>query len=86
MPVTQLINDGCNFASPDATADMIYSRIKDRPRGEPGFSIFRVVWTSPGQIRKSLDSLRKRHPDAEWELVNPYTFFSLFRDAHARRP
>jgi hypothetical protein len=80
MPVTELINDTCNFASPEQTDKSLYARLKDRPKDAPGFYFFRIVWVGPSQVRKSLDALRTRHPDVEWELVDPYSFFSLFRE------
>jgi hypothetical protein len=85
MPVTELINDTCNFASPEQTAESMYARLKARPRDAPGFYLFRIVWVGPGQIRKSLEVLRARHPNLEWELVDPYSFFSLFKEYWQRQ-
>ena len=79
MPVTELISEG-NMASPEETDRSLYARLKNRPKDAPGFYFFRLVWVGPSQVRKSLDSLRTRHPDVEWELVDPYSFFSLFRE------
>jgi hypothetical protein len=79
MPVTELLNDTCNFANPKQTADAMYNAILKRGNTRPGFYFFRIVWTPPSLIIESLDTLRKDHPDLEFELVDPYAFFNLFK-------
>jgi hypothetical protein len=84
MPVTELINDTCNFASPKQTADAMYGAMQKRGNARPGFYFFRIVWTPPSSIIESLDTLRKEHPEIDFELVDPYTFFSLFKRHYAK--
>lgn len=79
MPVTNLINNACNFAGPEQTADIMYQFLKQKPQDAPGFFFFRIVWVGPTQIMESLDALRKKHPEAEFELVDPYTFFAALK-------
>jgi hypothetical protein len=79
MPVTELLNDTCNFANPKQTADAMYGAIKKRGNPRPGFHFFRIVWTPPSLIIESLDTLRKDYPEIEFEVVDPYTFFALFK-------
>ncbi len=79
MPVTNLINSTCNFSSPEQTADAMYASLKQKPADAPGFYFFRIVWVGPSQIIQSMDTLRKKHPELEVELVDPYTFFRLFK-------
>ena len=81
MPVTELLNDTCNFASPQQTADAMYNAIKKRGDTRPGFHFFRIVWTPPSSVIESLEVLRKDHPEFEFEVVDPYAFFSLFKEA-----
>lgn len=81
MPVTELLNDTCNFASPQQTADAMYNAIRKRGDAKPGFYFFRIVWTPPSSIIDSLDVLRKDHPEMEFEVIDPYTFFRLFKEA-----
>lgn len=80
MPVTELINSACNFAAPDSAADILHSYLKDSPKDAPGFYFFRIVWVGPSDIQRTLDALRKRHPQVNFELVDPYTFFALFKE------
>ncbi len=84
MPVTELINDTCNFANPKQTADAMYGAMQNRGNARPGFYFFRIVWTPPSSIVESLDTLRKDHPEIDFELVDPYTFFSLFKRHYAK--
>jgi len=79
MPVAELINNTCNFANPNQTADAIYSAIQERGNTRPGFYFFRIVWTPPSSIIESLTAFRKDHPEIDFEVVDPYTFFALFK-------
>ena len=78
MTVTNLINSTCNYANPRQTADAMYRSLKHKPVDAPGFFFFRIVWVGPSQVIESVATLRKNHPDLEFELVDPYTFFRLF--------
>ena len=84
MPVTNLINSTCNYSNPEQTADAIYASLKHKPADAPGFFFFRIVWVGPSQVIQSMETLRKKHPGLEVELVDPYTFFRLFKQ-HAKR-
>ncbi len=84
MPVTNLINNTCNYSNPEQTADVIHAFLKDKPVDEPGFFFFRIVWVGPSQVIQSIETLREKHPELEVELVDPYTFFRLFK-RHAGR-
>ena len=84
MPVTNLINSGCNFSNFEQTADTMYASLKHKPADEPGFYFFRIVWVSPNQIIKGMEKFREKYPEVDVELVDPYTFFRLFKK-HASR-
>lgn len=79
MPVTELINNTCNYVNPEQTAKAMFGAMKDRKSTIPGFYFFRIVWTSPSAIIESLEVFRKNHPEIPLELTDPYTFFGLFK-------
>ena len=79
MPVTSLINNACNFPGPEPTADIMHQFLKNRPQEGPGFYFFRIVWVGPTQILQTVEMLHKKHPDLDFEVVDPYTFFRLFK-------
>ena len=84
MPVTNLINSTCNYSNPEQTADAMYASLKQKPADAPGFFIFRIVWVGPSQVLQSIKTLREKHPDLEFQLVDPYTFFRLFKEQATR--
>ncbi|HOX37304.1 MAG TPA: GxGYxYP family putative glycoside hydrolase [Candidatus Brocadiia bacterium] len=84
MPVAELINNTCNFASAKQTSDAMFGAIKDRGNKLPGFYFFRIVWTPPSAIIESLDVFRKEHPEIPIEVVDPYTFFAFFKEHYGR--
>ncbi|MBI4556611.1 MAG: hypothetical protein HY706_03440 [Candidatus Hydrogenedentes bacterium] len=86
MPVTELINDTCNFVSPKQTSDAMYAALMSRGKAMPGFYFFRIVWTPPTAILESLDTFRKEHPEIPIEVVDPYNFFALFEKYYERTP
>jgi len=79
MPVVELINDTCNFASTKQTSDTLYAGIVRRGNTRPGFYFFRIVWVSPSTILDSIEVFRTEHPDTPIEVVDPYNFFALFK-------
>ncbi|MCC6695428.1 MAG: hypothetical protein IT365_07350 [Candidatus Hydrogenedentes bacterium] len=79
MPVTELINNTCNFSSAKQTADAMFGAIKDRGDARPGFYFFRIVWVPPTAVLDSLEVFRKDHPEIPIEVVDPYNFFNLFK-------
>ena len=79
MPVMELLNHTCNFTSPEQTADIIARVVKERGNMTPGFYFFRIVWVNPKQISDTLDTLHRKRPDLNFELLDPHTFFALFK-------
>ena len=79
MPVLELINDTCNFANPQQTADALWTAIRNRGNKTPGFYFFRIVWTRPSDVIASVGQLQKNHPELPVEVLDPYNFFALFR-------
>jgi hypothetical protein len=82
MPVTNLINNACNFDSPEQAAAIVAACLQGQQPGVPGFHFFRVVWTGPTQVIETVARVREARPDLDLEVVDPYTFFRLFREHH----
>jgi len=85
MPVTNLINSACNFDNPEQAAGILGECLREQHAGAPGFYFFRVVWTSPTPIIETVERLRHARPDLNLEVVDPYTFFRLFREYEEHR-
>jgi GxGYxYP putative glycoside hydrolase C-terminal domain/GxGYxYP_N second domain/GxGYxYP_N 1st domain len=84
MPVTELINDTCNFASADQTANAMAHAINARGNKTPGFYFFRIVWVNPSNIADTLAALHKQKPNLNFEVLDPHTFFALFKEFYKR--
>ena len=63
----------------DGSADAIAALVKGRPAGTPGFYFMRAIWLPPSKIVGVMDALRKRHPEVDFEVVDPYTQFDLLK-------
>jgi len=85
MPVMELLNDTCNFASAEQTANAMANAIKVRGNQEPGFYFFRIVWVNPTNILDTLAALRQKRPDLNLEVLDPLTFCALFKEFHERQ-
>ena len=85
MPVVELINDACNFAGPEQTAGIMAQAITSRGSKAPGFYFFRIVWVNPTNIADTLTALRRIRPNLNLEILDPYTFFALFKEFHERQ-
>ena len=85
MPVMELINDTCNYASADQTAAAMANAIKARGNQTPGFYFFRIVWVNPTQIADTLTAFRKQRPDLNFEVLDPHTFCALFKESQLRQ-
>jgi hypothetical protein len=85
MPVTELINDACNFAGVEQTADIMARAIAARGSKAPGFYFFRIVWVNPTNIIDTLAALRRKRPDLTIEALDPHTFFALFKEFQEKR-
>jgi hypothetical protein len=87
MPVTMLRNDACNFASPEQGAGVMKAAIlPSAPAGQPAFHFFRIVWTAPGEVAKSIALLKAGNPEWNIEVVNPYAYFSMLKRHLENKP
>ena len=84
-PVMELINDTCNFASAEQTANAMAHAIKARGNKMPAFYFYRIVWVNPTQIGDTLATLRKKRPDLNFVVLDSHTFFALFKESRAER-
>ncbi len=84
MPVMELLNNTCNFESPEQTAKAMSRVITKHGNKTPGFYFFRVVWVNPTNIADTLATLRLKRPDLNIEVLDPYTFFALFKESKER--
>lgn len=85
MPVMELINSACNFSSIEQTADAMSGSIPAKQEGKPAFHLFRIVWTDPGQVIDSIELLKKKRPELDIEVADPYNFFKMFKQYYERQ-
>ena len=85
MPVMELINDTCNYASAEQTADAMAHAFKARGNKFPNFYFFRIVWVNPTNIADTLAALHRKRPDLNFEVLDPHTFFALFKQSRQRQ-
>jgi len=83
MPVTNLINDACNFSDPETAAATMSAVIDRQGDAAPSFHIFRIVWVNPTNIQETLAALEKQRPDLDIEVLGPHTFFALLGQHHS---
>ncbi len=81
MPVTELLNNTCNFSSPKQTADAIFQVVKEREGSGMPYYLFRIVWVPPSAVIDSLKVLREEHPGLTFDVLDPYSFFASLKKA-----
>jgi hypothetical protein len=82
MPVTELLNHACNFAGVEETAEIMSRAMGAGPLGRPSFHFFRIVWTSPGDIERTVEALKRKRADLDIQVLDPYTFFRFVKETH----
>jgi hypothetical protein len=85
MPVLELLNHACNFTTAEKSAGDMAWAIKERGSKVPGFYFFRITWVNPANIADALAALRQKRPDLNFEVLDPHTFFALFKEFEAQR-
>lgn len=83
MPVMELLNSTCNFSSVDQESDAMSGSIPSRLAGKPAFYFFRIVWTSPRQVIETIELLKKKRPELDIEVVDPYNFFRMYKEYYS---
>ncbi len=79
MPVTVLRNDACHPDSVEMTAAAFARGLAEQRPDRPGFLLYRVVWQTPEFVQQALAIARRKHPQIEVELINPYSWFALLK-------
>jgi len=79
MPILELLNDACNSKESGPIANVFANAIKSRGNVLPGFYLFRTVWVNPTTITDAVATLRRQHPDLNFEVVAAQEFFALFK-------
>jgi hypothetical protein len=84
MPVMELINSACNFHSVHQESDAMSGSISSKSPGNPAFYFFRIVWTDPGQVIETIELLKKKRPELDIEVVDPYNFFRMYKEYYSK--
>jgi hypothetical protein len=79
MPVGELLNDGCNFSTPDIESDIMSNAIPKATSTDPRFFFFRIVWTKPSLIIETVNLLKQKRPDLDIEVLNAYDYFHRYK-------
>lgn len=85
MPVMELLNGACNFYSLEQESDAMSQSIPAKTPGQPDFKFFRVVWTDPGKVIDTIEMLKKKRPELDIEVVDPYNFFRMFKEYYEKK-
>lgn len=79
VPFTKLRGDLSLF---DMDPDDIAARIGAEPvAGLPDFQAWRCIMTTPTNLYFAIRELKQKYPNRNYEVVDPYTFFYLLREA-----
>ncbi|MCL6103484.1 MAG: hypothetical protein M1292_13525, partial [Bacteroidetes bacterium] len=79
MPVMTLSGVG-KFTSIEQAANVMSKSMLAKPGDKPAFYIFRVVWKDPDQVINSIELLKKKRPELNIEVTDPYNFFNMFKE------
>jgi hypothetical protein len=79
MPVIELMNEPCNSKTPQEIATAFARRVTAYRPTAPLFCIFRCVWVNPSDVAGAIELLKKHHASLPIEVVDPHTFFGLFK-------
>ena len=79
MPVLEMLNTACHTSDPNLISELVHKSIKEDSLDSTRFYYFRIVWVRPRIIVEVVESLHKAHPELNFEVVDPYTFFKLFK-------
>lgn len=79
MPVTKLLNLPQSYKSAIQQAEDLSSLIPSKSPGKPSFYLFRLIWMDPSQVKTSIEYLKKKRPELDIEVVDPYNFFRMIK-------
>ena len=78
MPMVDLYNDvfnACDISDPAEVARRMSAVIPATESDAPRFYLFRMVWTRPSHVIRSLESLLAQRPDLDLVVLDAYQFF-----------
>jgi hypothetical protein len=84
MPVMELHNETGANENFKKNAETISDHIKNAPKDQPSFYLFRIVWTSPGDVWSSMKLVREQNPGLDIEVMDPYNFGRLFKEYYGK--
>lgn len=87
MPVMELINSVGQIPSIEYieyAAETMSNSILTKPEGKPAFYFFRIIWTDPGQVIETIELLKKKRPELNVEVTDPYNFFKMFKEYYEK--
>lgn len=84
MPVIEFINSACHTETAEEAARLLLPSVEGDTGTKPNFHYIRIVWKDPSFIMKVVELLRNARPDLHMELVDPYTFFGLFKQYYEK--
>ena len=79
MPVIELHNGTGSVHPPEPNSKHMSHHIPASDAGKTSFHFFRIVWTSPGDAIKTVELVKQMRPELDIEVLDPYTFFELFK-------
>ena len=79
MPVLELHNGTAAMESPEPNSKHMSGHIPASDAGKTSFHFFRIVWTSPSDAIKTVELVKQMRPELDIEVLDPYTFFKLFK-------
>ena len=79
MPVTSLINNVCNFRRAGTDCRHHAPVLPEQAAGRTRVLFLPHCVGRPHPDLQTVETLRKKHPDLDFEVVDPYTFFRLFK-------
>ncbi len=85
MPVIRLHNGTGGVLPPEPNSKHMSDHIPASDAGKTSFHFFRIVWTSPSDAIKTVELTKAMRPELDVEVVDPYTFFKLFKEYYNKK-
>jgi len=79
-PFTEVVTFGNEEKDAAAFGERLAGNLQS---GGSPFRMFRILLTKPSVLAEAVDYVRTRYPGLEFEIVDPYTYFRLYKEAEA---
>ncbi len=79
MPIIEMTGGASSLEAPEQAAEALLRSMPQRQQDKPYFQYFRIVYTPPSLVAETIDRLRALRPELDLEVVDPYTFFRLYK-------